>query len=207
MYEEADDQCSELYSNDIKIGIERGTHRGWVEKENVGSVVGPSRTVFGALFLHEEHLKTTRRFFKSLYSSLVLEFSSHDSSRRSSARIFSFLFNYSLSLFRIEFIYTATNSNNNNFRPISFSFSRFMRCIRFEKLQKQSCAMPEKLLQMISYKWCVCTFMYIYMCVCMYATKKKKMDGRSVIFLFFFFFFWWWINRKIVVSVVVLAST
>lgn len=53
----------------------------------------------------------------------------------------------------------------------------------------------------------VCVRLRIYICVCMYATKKKKMDGRSVIFLFFFFFFWWWINRKIVVSVVVLAST
>lgn len=80
--EEADDQRSELYSNDIKIGIERGANRGRVEKENVGSVVGSSRTiVFAALFLHEEHLKTTTRSFKSLSSPLLVgEFSSHDSS-------------------------------------------------------------------------------------------------------------------------------
>lgn len=77
--QEADNQRSQLNSNDIKIGIECGTHRGWIQKENVGPVVGSSRSIFAALFLQEEHLK--RQEFPSISTQHRFEIlSSHDSS-------------------------------------------------------------------------------------------------------------------------------
>lgn len=78
MDQKPNNQGSELNSNDIKVGIECGSHRGWIQKENVGSVVRSSRSIFGALFLQEEHLKA--QDLSSICLPNRIEFSSHDSS-------------------------------------------------------------------------------------------------------------------------------
>lgn len=77
MNKETNHQCPELNSNDIKIRIEGGRNRWWIQEENVRPVVGSSRGVFGTLFLQEEHLKTRESFEFILIGD---EFSSHDSS-------------------------------------------------------------------------------------------------------------------------------
>ena len=76
MYQKSDYQCTQLDSNDVKIGIQSSAYGRRVQKEHVRPFVRWSQSIFDpCLFLEKEHLKTQAREYiikSKLVSSRIL---------------------------------------------------------------------------------------------------------------------------------------